>query len=204
MSAITIYMEGGGESSSAKRELRIGMSKFLGEIKEAAREKRWRWNVVCCGARDEALDKFRNSRAADAPGIVVMLVDSEGPVNSPPRAHLHERDRWDLNEVDEDRVHLMVQSMETWIVADRNTLSQYYGQGFRANALPSRNDLEEEDKKSVADALKRATERTQKGRYHKIHHAADLLAKADPAKVRERCRHCERLFNTLGAAIAAG
>ena len=204
MSAITIYMEGGGERPGTKAKLRIGMDEFLGKIKDAAREKRWRWKLVCCGARDETLDKFRNSPAADAPGIVVMLVDSEAPVNSPPHAHLNERDGWDLKGVDEDHIHLMVQSMETWIVADREKLSDYYRQGFRANALPSRNDLEEEDKESVADALKRATERTQKGRYHKIHHAADLLAKVDPTKARERCRHCERLFNTLGAAIAAG
>ena len=204
MSAITIYMEGGGKSASTGRELRIGMSEFLGEIKEAAREKRWRWNIISCGAHDEVFKEFKNSPEADAPGIVVLLVDSEGPVNSPPRVHLHERNGWDLSGVDEDCVHLMVQSMETWIVADRDTLSKYYRQGFRANALPSRNDLEEEDKESVADALKRATEQTRKGRYHKIHHAAEILKKADPAKARERCRHCERLFNTLGAAIAAG
>ena len=170
---------------------------------DAAREKRWRWRLVCCGARDEVFDKFRKSPAADAPGIVVMPVDSEGSVNSPPCAHLHERDGWDLSGVDEDHVHLMVQVMETWIVADQDALSAYCQQGFRTNALPSRDDLEE-DKTSVADALNRATEQARKGRYHKIHHAAVLLTQVDPAKVRKRDRHCERVFNTLDAAIAAG
>ena len=171
---------------------------------DAAREKRWRWRLVCCCARDEVFDKFRNSPAADAPGIVVMLVDSEGSVNSPPRAHLHERDGWDLSGVDEDHVHLMVQAMETWIVADQDALSAYCQQGFRANALSSRDDLEEEDKISVADALNRATEQARKGRYHKIHHAAVLLAQVDPAKARKRDRHCERAANILDASIAAG
>lgn len=204
MSEIEIYMEGGGSTARTQAKLRIGMDMFLREIKDAAREKRWRWKLVCCGGRDEAFDKFKNSLAADPPGIVVMLVDAEGPVNTSPHAHLYERDGWDLNGVDEDQVHLMVQAMETWIIADKNALSAYYGQRFRASALPPRQNLEEEDKKSVADALKRATEHTQKGRYHKIRHAADLLAEIDPAKVRARCRHCKQLFNTLGAAIAAG
>ena len=104
----------------------------------------------------------------------------------------------------DDQIHLMVQTMETWIIADTGVLSAYYGQGFRENALPGRQDLEKEDKTTVADALDRATEQTQKGRYHKIRHAGDLLASIDPKKVQARCRHCKKLFAALGAAITAG
>ena len=104
----------------------------------------------------------------------------------------------------DEQIHLMVQTMETWIVADSEALIKYYGQGFRANVLPVREDLEKEDKTTVADALGRATEQTQKGRYHKIRHAGDLLASINPKKVQARCRHCKKLFAALGAAIAAG
>ena len=41
------------------------------------------------------------------------------------------------------------------------------------------------------------------GRYHKIRHAGDLLRRIDVNKVRERCRHCERLFNTVAEQIKA-
>ena len=204
MTGVTIYMEGGGDKGGTRAALRRGMDGFLGKLKEAARAKRWRWRLVCCGGRDEAFRAFANARSSGGDAFVALLVDSEGPVNAPPRAHLAARDGWSLNGVDEDRVHLMVQTMETWIVADPDALAAYYGQDFRANALPAADDLETVAKTALAAALDRATERTQKGRYHKIRHAADLLARIDPAKPRARCRRCERLFDTLGAAVAAG
>ena len=204
MSAVAIYMEGGGNGKGTKVALRRGMDGFLGKLKSATRAKGWQWKLVCCGGRDRAFRSFKNARATGDPGIVVLLVDSEGPVNALPRAHLTARDGWNLSGAADDQIHLMAQVMETWIVADPDALSAYYGQRFQANALPSRRNLEEEDRTSVANALNRATAQTQKGRYQKIRHAADLLARIDPAKARRRCRHCERLFDTLGAAVAAG
>ena len=122
-----------------------------------------------------------------------------------PVEHLRTRpsDGWDLSGVDEDQVHLMAQTMETWIAADRDTLATYYGQGFRINVLPTHQDLEDEDKAAVGKALNRATERIQKGRYDKVRRAAELLVRIEPGKARQRYRHCERLFATLDAAVAA-
>ena len=100
-----------------------------------------------------------------------------------------------------DRIHLMVQVMETWIVADPEALAA--GQHFHANVLPTHQNLEEICKTQIINALERATERTRKGRYDKVSHA-DLLARIDPEKVRQRCTHCARLFDTLRATIEAG
>ena len=202
MSAVAIYMEGGGNGKGSKAALRCGMDSFLGALKDAAREKGWRWKLVCCGGRDETFRAFGNARST-GDALTVLLVDSEGPVKAGPRAHLAAQDGWDMCGVSDDDVHLMAQVMETWLVADRQALTAYYGQDFRANALPSRRNLEEEDKTAVAAALDEATRRTQKGGYRKIQHGSDLLASIDPAKARERCRHCARLFDTLGAAVAA-
>lgn len=201
-------MEGGGNSTGEKNLLRKGMNEFLRGLREEVQKNKWKWQLVLCGSRQETYDAFRHARNHARKGeIVILLVDAEAPVTVPTSVeHLRTRrsDGWDLNGVDKNHVHLMVQVMETWIVADSNALAVYYGQGFRANALPSRQNLEEEDKTVVANALNRATERTQKGGYHKIRHAADLLALIDPAKVRARCPHCAKLFNALGAAVAAG
>ena len=208
MSGVTIYIEGGGDGKETKAALRRGMDEFLRKLKDVARARRWQWQLVLCGGRQRTYETFDNARGhAGEDEIIVLLVDAEAPVTAPtPVEHLRTRrgGGWDLSGVDKDQVHLMVQTMETWIVADPDALAVYYGQGFRANALPSRRNLEEEDKTEVASALRRATERTRKGDYHKIDHAADLLALIDPAKARRRCRHCERLFATLGAAVAAG
>ena len=201
MSAVAIYMEGGGNGKGSKAALRRGMDSFLGALKNAARAKGWRWKLVCCGARGETFHAFENARSNGGDGLTLLLVDSEGPVNTGPRAHLAAQDGWDMCGVDDGDVHLMAQVMETWLVADREALAAYYGQDFRANALPARRNLEEENKTAIAAALDEATRRTKKGGYRKIQHAADLLARIDPAKARERCRHCERLFDTLGAAV---
>ena len=184
------------------------MNGFLRELREKVQGSRRHWRLVPCGGRQRTYDTFSNARGHAGEGeIVVLLVDAEAPVTaSTPVEHLRTRrgDGWDLSGVDEDHVHLMAQVMETWIVADPDALSAYYGQRFQANALPAANDLETVAKNTVAGALDRATAQTQKGRYQKIRHAADLLARIDPAKARRRCHHCERLFDTLGAAVAAG
>ena len=204
MSGIAIYMEGGGNERDGKAKIRLGMNEFLKEIKSRARSLSWGLKIVLCGGRDQAFRSFSRACRDGDHDVVVLLVDSEGPVNASPHTHLAARDGWDLGGVADDRVHLMVQTMETWIVADPQALAAYYGRNFRANALPSRQDLEEEDKGTLANSLEWATERTQKGRYHKIRHAADLLALIDPTRVRARCRHGARLFDALDAAIAAG
>ena len=208
MTGVTIYMEGGGNSKREKKRLREGMNGFLQELRGKTEARRWRWRVVPCGSRQRAYDTFGNARGhAEEGEIVVLLVDAEAPVTAPtPVEHLRTRrgDGWDLTGVSEKHIHLMVQTMETWIVADREALESYYGQRFHGNSLPKMADLETVTKDAVVDALDRATAQSQKGRYHKIKHAADLLARIDPAKARERCRHCARLFDTLGAAIAAG
>ena len=184
------------------------MNEFLRELREKVRESRRHWRLVPCGGRQRTYETFANARGHAGKGeIVVLLVDAEAPVAAPtPVEHLRARpgDGWDLRGVDEAQVHLMVQTMETWIAADPEALAAYYGQGFRAKALPAADDLETVAKNELANALDRATKGKGKGRYHKIRHAADLLARIDPMKARARCRHCERLFATLGAAAAAG
>lgn len=195
---VAIYMEGGGQGKDSKVAIRQGMDTFLTEIKEACRNKSWHWRLVCCGPRNEAYRRFRNELLNNSEGIVVLLVDSENTVSSSaPEKHLATRDGWDFQGIDKDIVHLMVQAMETWIAADPDTLKEYYGQGFRRKALPSHKNLEEVSKKDIAEALNRATQETQKGKYDKIRHARHLLQRMDAVTVRQRCFHCKRLFETL-------
>lgn len=198
---VAIYMEGGGDGKDSKAALRQGMEGLLAEIKDAFRECGWHWRLVPCGSRNEARKRFDNECRRAEPGIVILLVDSEAPVNTGPIDHLASRDGWNLQGVESGRVHLMVQTMETWIVADSKALKSYYGQGFRESALPRNRNLEEVSKKDVAEGLTRATEQTQKGAYHKIRHARHLLQRIEPATVRQRCGHCERLFTTLKGLI---
>ena len=177
--------------------MRKGMDGFLRRLKAAARAKAWRWKLVCCGPRNEALRGFRSAVARGDDTVTVLLVDAEGPVTKPVREHLRKRDGWDLGFAEDGAVHLMAQTMETWIVSDSEALAGYYRQGFNKNALSNRTNLEEEPKADVERALNRATERSQKGRYHKIQHASHLLQRIDADLVQKRCMHCRRLFKEI-------
>lgn len=203
MSGIAIYMEGGGKGKG-KATLRLGMDAFLQPLKNAAKEKKLGWKLVCCGPRNEA---FRGFQAAVNNGdatVHVLLVDAEGPVNLLPRRHLRDRDGWDLSFTGENTVHLMVQTMETWIVADPAALKSYYGnKDFKVEKLPSAPDLETVPKADVESSLREATTGTQKGRYQKIKHASDLLKRIDVERVKNRCSHCRRLFDKLRQIINA-
>ena len=98
----------------------------------------------------------------------------------------------------------MVQTVEAWLVADPEALAGYYGQRFRRNALPKRDDVEAIPKDQLYGSLERATAETQKGSYHKIRHCADLLGLLNRDRVRQRARHCDLLFRTLEARITGG
>lgn len=212
MKAIAIYAEGGGDHPGP--ELRVGFDTLLKAQKAAARVRRLHWKMVLCGGRNATCAAFLDAVRAEPDVVNVLLVDSEGPVAQQTgnaevdakarRAHLIARDGWDLAVVDAERIHLMVQCMEAWIVADPEALATYYGQHFKANALPARQNLEEEPKKDIYDKLDKATgdKRLIKGPYGKIRHASELLKRIDPAKVAVRCPRFATFTRWLDATIA--
>ncbi len=161
--------------------------------------------VVPCGGQSTAFHRFSHRVAENREEeTVILLVDSEQRVNAATaREHLRERqeDGWNLDFASDEQVHLMIQTMEAWIVADERALAVYYGDGFDEDALSEREDLETVAKGSMANALRRATENSTAGRYRKIGHASDLLRRIDPATVQDRCRACRRLFETLAEEI---
>ncbi len=149
---IAIYMEGGNRRQT-KAALRRGMGTFLVDIKNACKRRGWKWKLVCCGRRDAAFHAYRRSCLPSAKETAVLLVDAETGVGSAsPATHLKQRDNWPLDPRDDERFHLMVQTMETWIVADLDALTGYYGQGFLENAIPRASNLEGVSKAEIARA----------------------------------------------------
>ena len=127
MTGVSIFMEGGGKGER-RAALRRGMDAFLRSAKAAARRKSLKWQVVACGSRNEAYRRFSEAAARGPGDLLFLLVDSEEGVRRSPRFHLVARDGWDeLEEVAEDRIQLMVRTMETWLIADVETLRSYYG-----------------------------------------------------------------------------
>lgn len=197
MNGFRVYIEGGGDGRGQKATLRTGFQEFLKPLRDAARARNLRWNVVMCGSRESAFKDYRTALKTHPESVNLLLVDAEGPVSSPPWKHLARKDGWKNPGVTDDHCHLMVQMVEAWILADPEALSAYYGNGFRAGGLPKNPDVEAIPKASLLKALESATAPTKKGQYAKIRHCADLLARISTAKVRKRAKHCEQLFVTV-------
>ncbi len=198
VSEIRVYVEGGGNSNDTRTRIREGFSGFLRDLVAKARQKRISWHIIACGARNDAFNNFITALATHPHAFNVLLVDAEGPVRTSPWQHLRERDSWNPpQDVHDDQCHLMVQTMESWIIADHDALCQFYGQGFNANMLPRHPDVEQVDRHMLATALRNATCNTSKGKYHKIRHGPKLLTLVNVATVRGTSVHCERLFTTL-------
>ena len=214
MKAIAIYVEGGGDTAQQRAELRNGFDALLRAQKQAARAKRLGWKLVPSGGRDHAYHAFRNTidNAREAT-LVILLVDSEEAVarESDNEAgdgmariqHLRNCDGWRFDDAEAPQVHLMVQCMEAWIVADSEAVAAFYGTAFQDTALPKRSNLEDEPKPDVMAKLKKATAKTQKGEYAKIKHASKLLALIAPAKVSAHCARFQTLSTWLTSQIEA-
>lgn len=198
---VRIYVEGGGDGKESKAQLRQGFSQFLNDLRNVARSKGIRWQIIACGPRNAAFRNFQHALEDHPHAFNVLLVDAEAPVNGPPLKHLNYRDGWRTSGLADEQCHLMVQIMEAWLIADVETLRRFYGQGFNSNHIPNNPNVENISKQTLVSALKVATQNTTKGEYHKIRHGPKILAQLNVSKVRNAATHCDRLFNTLGQKL---
>ncbi len=198
---VKVYVEGGGDRDDLKTECRKGFTEFF---KKAGLENRLP-QVVACGGRMRAYDHFRTAVRQNDPRVFpLLLVDSEGPVEGSPWHHLKRRvdDNWDRPEgASDDQAHLMVQCMESRLLADRDCLAKFFGQGFFEKSLPAKQrKIEEIGKSEVLDSLVRASRKCKtKQPYQKGTHSFLLLARIDARKVIKASPHARRLINVLSS-----
>jgi hypothetical protein len=198
---IWLHVEGGGNANQKER-LRQALGTFLNELQYRARAKGVRLRITFWGPRSETYIAFSRSRSQEPATLHLLLVDSEGPVNTSARQHLMQVDGWNLSNVPEDGCHLMVEVMESWFLADPGALENYFGQGFSVDALPPTRDVEQVAKDTVLEKLNRAARATKKQRYDKGRDTHLILARLDASKVRSRAPHCDRLFTMIEQQLA--
>lgn len=199
---IRLYVEGGGDSKALRTACREGFRKFIEKAGMTDRMPR----IVACGGRQNAYESFATAHAqVTGDGHPMLLVDAEGPVTAAnPWEHLGARDGWTRPAgATEDQCHLMIQVMESWFLADRPALHQFFGQGFQENALPGDPQVEASAKRDVLDGLERASRATNKGPYAKGKHSFEILARVDPAKVSGAAPYAKRFLDILRATAGA-
>jgi hypothetical protein len=137
--SIRVFVEGGGDANTktaCRKAFHVFFEKVLSE--------RPRPRITASGSRDEAYRDFCRSLSSDPNTFAILLVDSEDPVpaGKAAKTHLRDRDHW-TNPMPDEQVHLMVQCMEAWFLADRPALKLYYNDELRASALPGNPNIEE-------------------------------------------------------------
>lgn len=192
-----MFVEG---ANKARADLRSECREAFGELFERAKI-RAKPRVEPRGSRQEAFDAFCAALQRGSYDQIWLLVDSEGPVScEDPWEHVKQRqgDGWPKpDSATNDHLHLMVQFMETWFLADPDMLENYFKQGFRRTALPKRSDIENISKVDIDAAMRDATKDTKAGRYDKGKHSFDLLRQLDPEKLKRASPWASRLFQAL-------
>ena len=200
MSAI-IYIEGGGDhNEKLATQFRRSWKKFF----QAADLQGNLPRVVRGGSRDDTFKRFASAvRKPNPKRLPLLLVDSEGAIATGQSvwSHLQTRDEWVRpHGTTEDQAFLMVQAMETWLVADRESFQRYFGEGFNLAALPMWQNLETVPKEDLFESIKKATRRCSTP-YAKGKVSFDLLAATAPNQVSAACPHAKRLLDHLAQVV---
>ena len=134
----------------------------------------------------------------------LILLDSEVAVREAhgfrPWDQLRVSDGWQRPDgASEAHCHLMVQCMESWFLADREIVAEYFGRGFHDSSLARNPRVEQVPKADVLRSLERATRNTKKKGYSKGAHAFQVLARLDPEKIENASPWAKRFFDHLRA-----
>jgi len=103
-----------------------------------------------------------------------------------------------------ESIYWMVQTMEAWFHADKESMAKYFGEGFRAKALRQYLNVEEIPNDDLRAGLSAATRETEKGDYYrnKTTHGPKLLSLIDPELVKNASPNCNRLFAALTVRLS--
>lgn len=179
-----IYVEGGASGANSKEvsiRCQQAFHRLLDRMGFTGRKPR----LVACGGRGSVYDRFCTAHATQGNGYVAMWIDSEDPMADIEEAWGHLQQvrtvaQWTMPAgAQNDQVLLMTTCMETWIVADRDTLREHFNRGLNENSLPHTNGLEGKQRHAVQLALELAT-KDCKNAYAKGKRSFEILEKLNP------------------------
>ena len=190
---VTLYMEGAGKREQ-DIQLRKSMRSFLEkELGDQAKKIK----IIPSGHQNDTIKNFKQHN--DPEKTAYLLVDSEQEITASTTAILHLQNKqptyrklW--KETADKQVHLMVQKMESWFLADLEGLRKFYGDS-PAQLKPPQN-VETLSKKEVDAVLRTCIKFTKKKQYEKSHGHV-LLGYINPKKVRKASYFCNHFFSTL-------
>ena len=201
MSSMVLLEGGDVESSESLGRCREGFRRLLEKCGFSGRMPR----LKACGSRQSAYENFVAIYASQSSlDYTALLIDSEDPVTNIDETwrHLNQRDGWQTPPgAQDDQVLLMVTCMETWIVADRQTLNQHFGNPLQTSALPPLDNLEGRSRQDVQDRLESATRHCPVP-YSKGRNSFEILGKLSPDVLEQRLPSFRRARRILSDKLS--
>lgn len=196
LTEIRIYFEG-------HRALKPGFSQFFADLRERARSRRCKFELISGGSGSNVCNDFARALRTHPRSWNILLIDSEGPDTRTLSETLCRNQGWDT--ATRDSIFWMVEMMESWFHADKEALEAFYGPDFRKNALKPNPNVEDISKSDLKHGLRNATEHTKKGDYfdNKTSHGPALLSVIGANKVRSAAPNCRGLFEAVLARLSA-
>ncbi len=157
-----IYIEGGARGADSKYQKFKCQEAFHKLLTRMGFERR-KPRLVACGGRDFVYERFCTEHSAGRAAYVAMWIDSEEPTVDLEATWQHLQRIRTVNQwarpkgAEDDQVLFMTTCMETWIVADRQALTNNYGTKLHESALPSLSNIESRDRHDVQERLQHAT-----------------------------------------------
>jgi hypothetical protein len=194
---VKVFVEGGGRGSPSN-DLRLGLQNGLfGPLRKLGVQNGVSLEFVACKARPDAIRDFKKAVLRDHDQYYsLLLVDSEGPVDLEPWDHLRQQEGT-VKTGNDSQLHLMVQAMEAWFVADPDALLTHFGPQASITNLMNRADVEVIPKDELVPLLNSVAAKTPKAKYQKSRDHQPLLELIDPKKLLEKSNHFRRLYQEL-------
>ena len=190
-----IFIEGGAKGKAARHRVREGFGKLFNKCKFGGRLPA----VIPSGSRNDAFDNFKNAIEKNSSQMALLLVDSEDPMDDIEQTwkHLLQRDPWTQPRgATDEHALLMTTCMETWFVADRETLRIHYGTCLNEGKLPADTSREKRHRHDLLKALEDATKECSNS-YGKGDRSFELLAEIDPDRLIDRLPSFARIVRIL-------
>ena len=186
--------------------LRPGFSQLFQSHVNRARAKRLRFKLVAGGPGTETIKDFLRFCSTEPSSLNVLLIDSEGPVTDTIRYisdSIRSLSMWNAGvSCSDEQIHLMVQAMEAWFVADPQSLSRRFGQNYSTRHLPSPESAETVSTADLLTAIRRGLPQSRRRRgYDKVSDGVELLRLIDVEVVSQHCGHFRRLWTFLDSRI---
>lgn len=151
---VTVFIE--GSSNDKNGNLRQGFGKLF--------EQKWKGHMPKIILGDDKHSTIRKFKGDKGSKKKLLLIDLDA--NEDARA-----DQIQELELDENLSFFMIQELESWFISQSELLNTYYGTDIKSK-------IQGKDPKNISNPsglLAQLTKKSQKGEYHKVKHATDLL-----------------------------